>query len=178
REAYGKRLTIVVAQHQAGNVVLHLDQQLVPLRAAHHPGAQQRRQGDLDVHLVVRGVHACGVVDGGGVDAATSPGVLDAGELREAQVAALADDLRPQVVRVYAHRVVGGIADLGVPLGRGLDVRADAAVPQEVDRSAQDGLYQLMAGQGVCLYAEELLHLLRDRHALGAPLEDATTGAD
>ena len=63
------------------------------------------------------------------------PGELDPAELGQAQVAALADDLDPQVGAVDADRVVGLVADVGVRLGGRLDVRADAAVPQQVDRA-------------------------------------------
>ena len=52
-------------------------------------------------------------------------------------------DLAPQRVAVDADRVVGPVADLGVGLGRRLDVGADAAVPEQVDRRQQDRLHQL-----------------------------------
>ena len=42
---------------------------------------------------------------------------LDPAELGQAQVAALADDLDPQVLAVDADRVVGLVADVGVRLG-------------------------------------------------------------
>ena len=65
-------------------------------------------------------------------------GVLDPAELGEAEVAALADHLGPQVGAVDADRVVGLVADVGVRLGARLDVGADAAVPQQVDRRGED----------------------------------------
>ena len=61
--------------------------------------------------------------------------VLDAPALGEAEVAALADDPAAQLVAVDAQRVVGAVADVGVGLRRRLDVRADAAVPQQIDRA-------------------------------------------
>ena len=42
--------------------------------------------------------------------------VLDAAALREAEVAALADDAAAQLPRVDADRVVGPVADVGVAL--------------------------------------------------------------
>ena len=69
--------------------------------------------------------------------------VLDAPALREAEVAALADDAGAQVAAVDADGVVGAVADLGVRLVGGLHERADAAVPEQVDGRAQDRRLQL-----------------------------------
>lgn len=100
---------------------------------------------------MVGGVHAGAVVDGVGVDLAAlaagpGPGELDAAELGQAQVAALADDAGPHVGAVDADGVVGLVADVRVGLGGRLDVRADAAVPQQVHRRAQDGPHQVGRG--------------------------------
>ena len=79
-----------------------------------------------------------GVVDGVGVDAATRParrrGVLDAAELGEPRLPPSPTTLRAQLRPVDPDRVVGLVADVGVRLGAGLDVGADAAVPEQVDR--------------------------------------------
>ena len=75
------------------------------------------------------------VVDGVGVDQAAGERVLDPAALGEPEVAALADHLAAQLGAVDAQRVVGAVAHLGVGLGGRLDVRADAAVPQQVDRA-------------------------------------------
>ncbi len=64
--------------------------------------------------------------------------VLDAPALREAEVAALADDAAAQFRAVDPHRVVGAVADLRVRLVGGLHVGADAAVPEQVDRQPED----------------------------------------
>ena len=64
---------------------------------------------------------------------------LDAALLGEAEIAALAHDLAAQFVAVDAQRIVGAVADIGVGFRGGLDVGADAAVPQQVDRRLQDG---------------------------------------
>ena len=71
---------------------------------------------------------------------------LDAAELRQAEVAALADDLDAQLLAVDPDGVVGPVADVGVVLGGGLDVGADAAVPEQVDRGEQDRVDQLGRG--------------------------------
>ena len=63
------------------------------------------------------------------------------------EVAALADHPGPQLGGVDPDRVVGPVAHVGVGLGAGLDVGADAAVPEQVDRRGQDGADQLGRGQ-------------------------------
>ena len=60
----------------------------------------------------------------------------------DAQVAALANDFGAQLVCVDPHRVVGPVTDVGVGLRFGLDVGADAAVEQQVDRRLQDRPHQ------------------------------------
>ena len=69
------------------------------------------------------------------------------------EVAALADDLAPQVVAVDADGVVGAVADVRVGLGGRLDVGADPAVPQQVDGREQDRLHELGGGHASCAVA-------------------------
>ena len=104
---------------------------------------------DLDVDLVVRGVDAGRVVDRIGVDAPAGQRVLDAAELRAAEVAAFGDDLAAQLAAVDAQRVVGAVADLRVRFARRLDVGADAAVVEQVDRRLEDRVDQLRRRQRV-----------------------------
>ena len=77
------------------------------------------------------------VVDRVGVDAPAGERVLDPPALGEAEVAALADDPAAQLRAVDAHGVVGVVAGIGVRLIGRLDVGADAAVEEQVDRGAQ-----------------------------------------
>ena len=110
-------LLVVVAEHQLGDLVGHLGQQGVALLAGEVPRGDHPVEQDLDVHLVVGGVHAGGVVDEVGVDpaalaAAAPTGVLDPAELGEPEVAALADAVGPQVLTVDADGVVGLVAGL------------------------------------------------------------------
>ena len=102
---------------------------------------------DLDVDLVVGGVDARRVVDGVGVQPHAVTVRLDAPELGHAEVAALADDAARQVGSVDADAVVRLVADVGVGLRLRLDVRADAAVPEQVDGRLERGLDQLVRGQ-------------------------------
>ena len=77
-EAERLGLPVVVAQDELGDVVGHLGQQLVALLARHVAGVDDRVEQDLDVHLVVRAVHAARVVDRVGVDAPAAERELDA----------------------------------------------------------------------------------------------------
>ena len=110
------RLEIVVAQHQRRDVVGHLGEQRVALLLGELAVGDRQPEQDLDVDLVVGGVDAGRVVDRIGVDAAAGQRVLDAAELRAAEVAAFDDDLAAQLAAVHAQRVVGAVADLRVRL--------------------------------------------------------------
>src|SRR5947208_776889 len=68
--------------------------------------------------------------------------VLDAAALREAEVGPLADDAHAQLGGVEAQGVVGAVARRGVVFPTGLDIRADAAEPEEVGPRAEDRLHQ------------------------------------
>jgi hypothetical protein len=91
---------------------------------------------DLEVDLVVGAVDAGRVVDEVGEDEAARAGELVPRALREAEVAALHDDLLAQLVGVDADRVARAVLGVGVGLGRGLDDGADPAVPEHVDGRA------------------------------------------
>ncbi len=181
-EGVGDRrvLGVVVAQDQAADLVGHLGEQLVALLDCHVAVGDQGVEQDLDVHLVVGGVHARAVVDGVGVDLAAVPRELDPAELGQTEVAALADDLDAQVGAVDADDVVGLVTDVRVRLGRGLDVRTDAAVPQQVHRRLEDGLHQLGRRHlgDLALDTEGLADVRVDRDRLGGTGEDAATGRD
>ena len=109
-----QRLRPVVVEHELGDLVGHLVEQVVALLERHLAGGDHVAEQDLDVDLVVAAVDAGRVVDRVGVDQTAADRVLDPAELGEAEVAALADHPAPQLGGVDAHRVVGAIADLTV----------------------------------------------------------------
>ena len=86
------RLQVVVVEHVLHDVGRAILQQLVPSLQRQLASLDRKAEQNLPVDLVVRGVDAGGVVDEVGVDLAAGPRVLDAPALREAEVAALADD--------------------------------------------------------------------------------------
>ena len=173
-------LLVVVAQHLGGHLVGHRLEDHVALLQGQVALLDQPGQRDLDVDLVVGRVDAGGVVDRIGVDANTVEGGLDPAQLGATEVAALADHLDPQRVPVDADGVVGAVADLGVGLGGRLDVGADAAVPQQVDRSQQDRVDELGRGEvrRVLGQPQRGDHLGRHRYRLRGPVEDAATDRD
>ncbi|CRM91320.1 hypothetical protein [Pseudomonas sp. 22 E 5] len=124
---------------------------------------------------MVGAVHATGVVDEVGVGAAAIEAEFHATQLGHAEVAALAHHLAAQLVAVDAQRIVSLVAHIGVALGAGLDIGADAAVPQQVHRRLEQGVQQFGRGQLVGLDVEAFFHLWRDGNALRATREDTAT---
>ena len=141
-----------MVEDQLADFLGHRPEQLVALLRRQLAALDHATEQDLDVHLVVAAVDAGRVVDGVGVDQPAGERVLDAAELGETEVAALAHHPAAQLAPVDAEAVVGPVADLGVRLGARLDVRADAAVPQQVDGRPKDRRHELVGGQrrGAC----------------------------
>ena len=152
-------LQVVVAQHEGGNLVLHAGEYLVAPGARQAAGSDQRIQQNLDVDLDVRGIDAPGVVDEVGVQPPAGERVFDPAALREAEIAAFADHPRRKLRAVHAHAVIAAVADFAVRLLSRLDVRANAAVPEEVDAHAQDGADDLVGRRGGVCHAEHHLRL-------------------
>ena len=113
--------------------------------------------------------------------ALTAPAVLgelDPRALGQAEVAALADHPAAQLVGVHADRVRGAVQRVGVALRRRLDDRADAAVPEQVDRRAQDRLDHLGGRQHVVGDVERHARLLGQLDPLGRARVDAAALGD
>ncbi len=181
RPGVGERavLAIVVAQHQLGDLVGHRREQLVAILDGQLAGTDDIVEQDLDVDLVIGDVDPGAVVDGVGVDHPVRNCILDAAELSEPEVAALADDAAAQIRAVHAHGVVGLVAGIRVAFGTGFDVGADAAVVEQVDGRAQDGADHLGRSQGDDSFRdpEPQPHLGRDRDGLRrAPVHAAARG--
>ena len=132
-------LLVVVAQHQSGDIIGHLGQQLVALLARQVALGDDMVEGNLDVDLVVGTVHTGGVVHRVGVERDAMTSSFDPSQLGQAKVAAFANDLRAQVPTVHANGVVGLVADIDVGLTRRFDIGADTTVPEQVDRRGEDG---------------------------------------
>ena len=173
-----QRLRLVVGQHELGDLVGHRPEQLVALLAGELAGGDDAVEQDLDVDLVVAAVDAGRVVDGVGEHEPAADGVLDAPELGQAEVAALADDAAAQVGAVHAHPVVGPVADVGVGLAARLDVRADAAVPQQVDGRLEHRRHQLVRRQRAVGRAEHGAGLAAEHDRLLGPRVHAAAGRD
>ena len=166
-------LLVVVAQHQGSDLVGHREQQRIAVGAGQQAAGDRLAGRDLDVDLVVRRVDAGRIVERVGVDLASAQRRLDPAALGEAEIGALADHARAQLVGVDADRVVGAIAGVGLALARGLHVGADAAEIEQVDRRRQDGAHQVDRRHGGRLDAQHLPRLGRERDRLGGAVVDA-----
>ncbi len=93
-EADRLALQIIVAQHERGHLVGHLGELLVAPGAIETALGDHRVEQDLEIDLVVGGVDAGRVVDRVGVDAAALERIFDAAALGHAEIGALADDAR------------------------------------------------------------------------------------
>ena len=138
-EADGAGLRVVVAQHEFRDAVGHRRQQLVALLAAQRAPRHPRIQQDFDIHFVVGAIHPGGVVDEIRVAAPPIAAVFHPPQLGHAEVAALPHHFAAQLRAVHAHGVVGFVADFGVAFLRCFNISADAAVPQQIHRRAQQG---------------------------------------
>ena len=177
-QAQRLRLAVVVAEDEPGDVVRHLGEQLVPLLLGHVAGGDDGSQKDLDVHLVVGAADARRVVDRVRVDAAAGERVLDSAFLREAEVSALAHDTRAHVAAVDPKGVVRLVADVEVGLGGRLHVRADAAVPEQVDLGQEDRPDQLVRRERLGVGPERGSRLRRELDGLGSAGKDAAARRD
>ncbi|EXI92917.1 MAG: hypothetical protein AW12_00216 [Candidatus Accumulibacter sp. BA-94] len=153
------RLLVVVGQHQGRHLVGHRRQQCVALPAGHFPAGDQPGEQDLDVDLMVRAVDTGRIVDRVSVDAAAVEGELDATLLGEPEVAALADDARPQLAGIDAQDVVAAVVRFLVALAAGLDIGPDAAVVEQIDRCLQEVADQLGRGHLAGVRCQPGLHL-------------------
>src|SRR5699024_6511138 len=130
-------LRVVVGQYEPGDLLGHVHEQLVPVRLGEVARPNFAVQHDLDVDLVVGGVHPCRVVDEVGVDPTAQAGELDTGGLGPAQVASLSPVLGTQRRRTDAPLLVGLVPALGLGLHGGLDVGAHTPVPHQLHGRAQ-----------------------------------------
>ena len=136
-------LSVVVGENMVGHVVGHRHQELITLFEGQITGCHGLGQEDLEVHLVIGAVDAGRVVDGVGVDPTTLLGELDPTPLCDPEIAALGQDAATQLDTVDANVIIAAVADLEIGLGGRLHVRADATVPQQVDRGAKNGTNHL-----------------------------------
>jgi hypothetical protein len=154
-------LQVVVPQYGLRHLVRGRLEDLVALGVVDTSRGYPPVEEDLDVHLVVGGVHAGRVVDGVGVHVPAGPGELDTAQLGTAEVAALADHAATELGGVGTDAVVGLVTDVDVALRRRLDVGADAAVPEQVHWSNENCMQEVVWRQrlGVRRQTQPLRHL-------------------
>ena len=140
-------LRTVVAQDQFFDVERDVVQDAVALGFAQGAGIDFGVEPDLDVDFMIGAIDAGGIVDRVGEDVAAGQREFDTPILGCAEVAAFGHDLAAQLVAVDPDLVVGAVLDLRVQLTRRLDVGANAAVVEQVDRGQQDRVQQLFRRQ-------------------------------
>ena len=131
------------------------------------PFCHDRVEQDLDVDLVVGAVDAGRVVDGVHVDPAAPSAYSTRPRWVKPRLPALAHHPHPQLVAVDPDRVVRPVPDVGVALVAGLDVGADAAVPEQVHLGLEQGTDHLVRRQRSASDLEHLPHLGREGDRLG-----------
>ena len=100
-------------------------------------------------------------------------GELDAAALRHAEVGALADHPGVDLGCRHPQGIVGAIAHLLVPLGRGPHIGADAAEPEQVRPALENGAHQLGRGNARRIETEQRLHLVAEGDRFGRAREHA-----
>ena len=98
--------------------------------------------------------------------------------LRQSQIAAFADHPGAHVGRIDAQRVVAPVIGFLMGLRAGLDVGADAAVVDQVDRRLEQGADQFGRGQLLGGDVEHLADLRRKRDGFQRPRPDTTAFRD
>ena len=171
-------LQIVVAQDEGRDLAGHGMQQRQAFLGRQRADGDRAVDQDLEVDLVIRGIDSRRIVDRVGVDAAAGERIGDAAALGHPEIGALAHHLCPDLAAVDTQRVVGAVADFGMPLLRRLYKSADAAEPEEIDRRAEQFADQLGGGEPIGLDPEKAFHLGADRHRFGAAVEDAAARRD
>ena len=171
-------LRVVVRQHTVSDLVGERVQNLFPLLGGEGALMHERAQEQFDVDLVVGAVDAGRVVDGIGIDLDAAQCSFDTSQLSHTEVAALADHSRPHIGAVDADGVVGLVADIGVALGRGLDVGADSAVVDEVDGGLEDFGHEVGRAAFAGFDSEHRGGLCAEVDRLRRPGEDSAAGGD
>src|SRR5688500_4200414 len=105
-------------------------------------------------------------------------GELDPPGLGDREVGAFADRLGAQLEAADPDRVVAGVADLVMALAARLDVGADAAEPEQVDRRLEDRADQRRRLDFLGLDLEQGAHLGAQRDRLLAAREHAAALRD
>jgi hypothetical protein len=171
-------LEAIILQHDMRDIVGHRDEHRVALLQRQPALVHLAVERDLDVDLVVRAIDAGRIVDEVGIDPSAAQPEFDPALLRHTQIGALADHACAHLVAVDAVRVIGRIAHLGIGLGLGLHIGADAAEPEQVVGRFQDRGDQPRRIDRVGGDAQHRLRLRRKRDRLLRARPDAAAFGD
>ena len=182
-ERDGQGLQRIIHQHQRRHIIGHALEQGVALGAGHAALGLHIGQEDFDVHLMVRGGDAGGIVQRIGVDPqalaiGAELGGLDPPGLGDAEIGALAHHPGADFGAIDADGVIGAVARIGLGFGARFDVGADAAEIQQIGLHPQDGLHD---GGGFVPRAGQAQYGLgfgAEGDGFGRAREDAAAGRD
>ena len=168
----GKRLQIVVAQHEFRYRICHRGEQRVAILACQPVLTHRIGKRDLDVDLDVRRIHAGRIVDRIRIAAPTIGSIGDATLLGDAQICALPDHLGLHLVGGHADHVIGAVAHFRIRFAGSLDVGADSAEPEKIDLHAKNGRHDLLRRCTPRLHADGLCRFLRQFHRFQRARDD------
>ena len=170
-------LVVVVLQDHGRDVISHVGEQRIALFVGEFTRLHHGVKQDFDVHLMIGCINTCGVVNRIGVEFHAVAGRLNTSALCEPQVSTFADYLDTKLVCGDANGIIRLIAHIGVRLVLGTDIGADAAIPQEIDRSAKNGANQLVRSEtfNSDIQTQGFAHGGGDLDTLGRAREDSPT---
>ena len=177
-ERDAQRLEIVVAQHQACDVIGHLGEECVAARPVELAGPLGGGKRDLDVDLDVGRVHARRIVDRIGIAAAAEKRELDPPLLGDGEIGALSDDARLELGRIDPDRVIGAVAGIGLAFARSFHIGADAAEPQKVAGRFEKGMNELLRRDARPRKTGQGAHFRTERNGFEPPREHPAAAAD
>ncbi|MEJ0047220.1 MAG: hypothetical protein WDN04_14725 [Rhodospirillales bacterium] len=118
-----------------GDIVGHRGKQFVARGTGKLRAAFQQAGQYFNIHFVVRGIDAGGIVDSIGIQMPAGQGEFNPASLGKPEIGAFAHHFHAQLVAVDADRVVGFVTGIGVGFAAGLHVAADAAEIEQFPRA-------------------------------------------
>ena len=168
-----QRLQTIVFQHDGSDFVCHLFQQSDAALFCELACAFCVSQRNLDVHFIVRAIHASRIIDEIRIAAPTIQAKFDPSGLRNAEVRAFTDGLGTQVLRIDTQSVIARVTHARIVFCRGFDVGANPAEPDQVDRAFQDCADQSFWLPFGLFYAQCLLRRFGQSNGLGIACKNA-----
>jgi hypothetical protein len=104
--------------------------------------------------------------------------VFDSAFLSESAIASLTDNSSANFRGIHAHAIVAMVSNIRIRFFNGLNVCANSAVIQKIDRSGQDASNYLFSARAFGLDAKKSLYLPTEFDRSGGTIKYATAFAD